>query len=216
MGFTNSLFFSYRHLPAKGYTNLVNDIYESLAETMVLRFGQRDVVFRDKDRMKPGAKLNPTLAANLCQSVCMVMIYVPPYFDEFATYCAREYKAMLTLEGQRLDALEGESRNEGLIIPIVCQDWNRCPKEIKEHHLACNFEDYFLATDFVSSLPPARQELKKIGSYIADRFEELSDRLPDACAHCPKFNLPSDEEIKPWVRGMRAPRYRLPGRSGTS
>ena len=63
-------------------------------------------IFIDRERMRGGTLFDPSLARALCKSVCMVVIYTPTYFSKKHSYCAREYRAMETLEQQRLVRLD--------------------------------------------------------------------------------------------------------------
>jgi hypothetical protein len=51
----------------------------------------------------------------------MVTIHIPAYLDVTETYCAGEYKAMEKLESERLNKMDPELRENGLIIPLVCR-----------------------------------------------------------------------------------------------
>ncbi len=80
----------------------------------------RRTVYLDERRLRGGDFLDPELAANICSSACMVLLFSPYYFDMQSMYCAREYKAMLELEAKRLKLLpQGFGKRKGLIIPVV-------------------------------------------------------------------------------------------------
>lgn len=212
MNFKNACFFSYRHRPGKEYANWIDDIHGHLSDQVALYLSTQGV-FRDTSRLAGGDLLDPSIAQELCESVCMVMVYVPAYFDDQFTYCAREFKAMQALESQRLKKLSASTRSHGLIIPIVCRGWSAFPGEISRERVAYNFEPYLLEKDKISKHPKGKLELKRIAEYIYNRVNDLQPIADEACQECPNFNLPSENEIANWVREVKSPKPLLPGRS---
>src|ERR1043165_324344 len=85
-------------------------------------------VYLDIKRNQPGFDLNNALAQAICHSVCMVSLYTAQYFSTKHTYTAREYKAMMHLETERLQGLQDKKTR--LIIPIVLGMDDRLPREI--------------------------------------------------------------------------------------
>jgi len=142
----------------------------------------------------------------------MVMIYIPPYFDENETYCAREFRAMVTLETKRLQQLSGTPKAHGLIIPIICRGWDLFPKSIKDERVVYNFEPYLLQKDRISKHKDGKVQLKQIARYIVDRVKEIQATMNDPCQDCPGFVLPRPEDVVSWVRNVQSPQSVLPGR----
>jgi hypothetical protein len=212
MAFKNSCFFSYRHRPDRDYRVCIDDLYESLAgEISLWLTGQG--IFRDSKRMQGGDLLDPTIGEELCQSVCMVMIYIPPYFDETESYCAREFRGMQRLEQQRLEQLVGPAKNHGLIIPIVCRGWDVFPRELRNNRIVYNFEPFLMQKDRISKHREGKVRLKEIAQYIFKRCTELQAIGSDACKDCSRFTLPSADEVVPWVREVQATKSLFPGRT---
>src|SRR6185436_6732738 len=59
-------------------------------------------VYCDEERRKGDHAFNHSLAAILCESACLIVVYWPQYFDLMGMYCALEYKAMEAIEKKRL------------------------------------------------------------------------------------------------------------------
>jgi hypothetical protein len=202
MKFRNACFLSYRHRPDKGYGICIDDLYETLAGELSLLLTSQGL-FRDVKRVRGGDFLDPSMAFELCGSACMVMVYIPPYFDEVETYCAREFRAMEGLELKRLKQLTGQSPRHGLIIPIVCRGWDLFPEKMRKARAAYNFEQYLLQKDRISKHREGKIEVINIARYIFDRVRDLEKKAPDACKDCEGFALPRSEEVVPWVREVQ-------------
>jgi hypothetical protein len=82
MPLKNACFFSYRHRPDKDYGIFIDDLYEHLAGEIGLWLTSEGV-FRDNRKVQGGDFLEPSIASNLCESACMLMVYIPPYFPAY-------------------------------------------------------------------------------------------------------------------------------------
>src|SRR5258708_31408673 len=102
MAFRYSCFISYRHVP--GDKEIIEDLYQAIADELANYVSKE--VFRDTESLEGGDFLNKRLARALCESACMIVFYVPVYFDERFTFCAREYCAMELLEQKRIKQLQ--------------------------------------------------------------------------------------------------------------
>lgn len=212
MPLKNACFFSYRHRPDKSYGIVIDDLYERLAGEVGYLLPSQGV-FRDNRRLKGGDFLDQSLASELCGSACMIMIYIPAYFDERETYCAQEFRAMLALEGKRLQRLNGASGSHGLIIPIVCRGWRYFPKSIKAERVIYNFEPYLMQKDKVSQHKDGKRDIAEIASYVFDRVNEIQAGAADPCQDCPGFTIPRPQDVVAWVRDVQSPQGLLPGRT---
>jgi hypothetical protein len=216
MPLKNACFLSYRHRPDKDYRVFIEDLYDTLAGEISLYLGAQGV-FRDTERLKGGDILEPSLGSELCGSACMVMIYIPPYFDEKETYCAREFLGMQMLETKRLKRLNGSSSSHGLIIPVICRGQDLFPgnnlfqNKVNGRRLFYNFEPYLLQKSRISKHKVASLQVKEIARYVFDRVNELNPI--DPCQDCNGFSLPSPEDVLTWVRDVQAPKSLLPGRT---
>ncbi len=212
--FKYSCFISYRHGQRREAERIIRELYDALSEE--LDFWMSEGVFLDLDRLKGGDFYNETLARALCRSVCMIMIFTPRYFDQNSVYCAREFKAMLDLESQRMQMLAGNTTSgHGLIIPIVCRGKEYLPAIITSSRQYYDFE-MDLTTRQGMKTNAAKVKIKNIAAYIKARHSEFRDVL-DLCAHCQTYELPGEDEVRLWMSeqnihpgGIAA--GRLPGR----
>lgn len=217
MPFSHACFISYRHRPDSGYQAVVEDLYTTLRSEVVTWMNQ--LVYLDVKRLEGGDYFNRALAKAMCESVCMVVFYIPPYFDLDYTYCAREFKAMEQLERQRLKALGIKGGPHGLIIPVVYRGWDQFPQEIKDRRLCYNFEQYTMGTtEKVSEHPEGKIDIKKIAKYIFERQQEMlhAQNRPhakvDPCAGCGSFAFPTANKVVPWLQQVLSARPRTPAR----
>jgi hypothetical protein len=103
--FKYSCFISYRH--GQGYIKqrFIEELHRALADELELLRGQP--VYVDKDRLQGGDFYNEALARSVYESATQIIVYQPDYFDLSHPYCAREYRAMRSLESERLPLLAG-------------------------------------------------------------------------------------------------------------
>jgi hypothetical protein len=92
---------SYRHGHQPGTQRFYEAFRRELAIQVDFYLPGMDV-YLDTNRVRGGDFFNRELASVLCSSVCMVMLFNPLYFDASNSYAAREYRAMVALEQQRL------------------------------------------------------------------------------------------------------------------
>lgn len=197
MAFSHACFISYRHRPGREYMSIVEDLRTALQDQVAMLMNPG--VYLDHDRLQGGDFFNRALARAICESVCMVVFYVPPYFDAGYPYCAREFRAMEEIEARRLQALGVRGGQHGLIIPIVCRGWDVFPAEIKARRHCYNFEPYYLQRRKISQHPQGRQKVIEIANYIFQRFREMSPSAAALCAGCDQFDLPREADVLPWL-----------------
>lgn len=165
-------------------------------------------VYIDEERLQPGYHFNEAIAQAICESICMILVYVPKY--EHHTYCLREFQAMEIIEKKRLSMMaDVVDRTKGLIIPIVFRGKkDRLPPKIQSHIHYCNFSKYTTASSAISSNQEYVEQINEIASYINDVYEECMDFMrsgPDLCSDCHEFDLPSADEVQPWRKHIPAP-----------
>jgi hypothetical protein len=187
---------------------VIEDFRTTLQDEVVLWMNQQ--VYLDSDRLRGGNFFNQALAQALCESVCMVVFYIPPYFDADYMYCAREFKAMEWHESHRLQRLGIKGGGNGLIIPIVCRGWDAFPAEIKNRRQCYNFEPYYMEKRGISQHPKGKNEVKQIARYIFDRYQELQARGEEPCRVCSTFPMPDEDEVRPWLSKLMARADQLP------
>jgi len=204
-------FISYRHLPGSQNKKTIDELYDALVNEIANWVSKP--IYRDNNRLNGGDFFEPALARALCESVCMIVVYIPTYFDEDYTYCAREYKAMEFVEQRRLNLLKNQSaRDHGLIIPIICRDWDNIPRTIKDRRHCYNFEPYLLQRKKLTDHPQVRDWLAGIGRYVRDRYKTFNNIIPDPCADCGQFDFPNETDIKDWLSHVKGARNGFPGR----
>lgn len=214
MPFKYACFISYRHGQRELLQQIVTNLRTAISGEFEAWFGPNSVIL-DEGRLRGGDFYNEALALALCESVCMIVVYVPAYFDTSHTFCAREYKAMEQLEGERLGLLRAQAdKQHGLIIPIVFRGKTFLPKEIADRRHYYDFESFQLTGVDVNTDTEYKKMIKEIAEYIAEcckRFANL-DQNQDPCASCEKFSLPTEEEIRPWLKGVAGPASLFPNR----
>jgi hypothetical protein len=136
--------------------------------------------YLDVSRLKGGQFFNAVLAENLCQSVCMVALYWPTYFDATHPYCAREYRGMEMLEQRRKQLLPPNEHKDGLIIPVIFKGADYLPKYVKTR-------EYY---DF-SGLKPWDPPLYRHRKY-ENKFDELARYIAKLCARFAAFRNAMD------------------------
>jgi hypothetical protein len=197
MAFKYSCFISYRRIDVE-LANVFVDSLERALRNYITPYAPNTRVFLDRNEMKGAALFDPTLAQRICESVIMVMVYVPAYFDEEHRWCAREYQAMVELEAVRLAKLPGSARarQHGLIVPVVFRGASALPAEIKARRLYADFSKYSLAGK--TDISRHRQYAQKIQD-IADSFYEIwrdfQALSEDPCSMCNNFDLPDEAAV---------------------
>ena len=205
MAFEYACFISYRH----GHEPGVQRFYESFRSELAVQVefylpGMQ--VYLDTDRLRGGDFFNNDLALALCNSVCMISLFNPYYFDVKNTYTAREYRAMVNLEQRRLSLLPPPDR-KGLIIPIVIR--GTLPEEIRNERQYYTLE--LLAPGDLKK-PKSREALRKVAEDIYYRHEAFRVAKEDPSAPCDGFDFPSESDVMDWLTGITAPPLKMPWR----
>ena len=203
---------SYRHGQRALAERIITDLYDALTAELELLINEQ--VFLDRERLKGGDFYNEALSTALCESVCMIVVFTPTYFDKKYTYCSREYKAMENLENERLRALglPADKKQHGLIIPIVFRGATCLPDDIKSQRFYYNFENFSLCDRKMTKNPKYAGEIRKIASYIAERYRALANCPDDLCGCCEEFQLPEENEVMEWLTAVVGTATPFPGR----
>jgi hypothetical protein len=189
----HACFISYRHV---GQNELLNSFLEQLSRSLSfelqlwLKECPEGGVYLDRERLQGGDFYNEALATALCESACMIMVFIPLYFDKDRPYCTREYKAMELLEKERLARLDSEQRTHGLIIPIILRGGNDLPDEIKEGRQYYDFQSFGLAGPELHRHPRDR------------RIYRGALQRTDSSLRGPR-SLPGLRRIRAAIRGIR-------------
>lgn len=216
MAFEYCCFISYSHNPGDLPDRFIKDLYNTLtSEIGALTRGINSCCV-DWDRLRGGDYYNMRLSKALCKSACMIMVYTPTYFDKKHTYCAREFKAMESIELKRLRLLGDLSEDHGLIIPVVYRGDKYVTNYIKEKRHYYNFSGYIPGKNGENSLlthSTYGPQIKEIAEYVFERYS-LLDELWDMSIRCSDFSLPSERDAQSWLNRVciAATKMPFPGR----
>ena len=208
MPFSYSCFISYRNDNAQ----IAKDFQESLEDELSLLLNQP--VYRDEERLHGGDFYNVKIARALCRSACMVMLYIPKYFDEGHIYCAREFRAMELLEQERLVHLKANGLPDdcGLIIPVVYRGCDVLPQYIKGSRNFYDFEAFFLGGRTQKRNHKYLLSMKEIANYIFQRCRDLNSLPLDPCDCCDSFDIPNESDLNGWLDNLLPSQQKFPGR----
>lgn len=198
MSFEKSCFLSYRHRPAASYETTIVDFHETLKEELVLLINLQTYF----DPQRPADNFaTRSLAVTLCKSVCMVVLYVPTFFDANAMACAREFRAMELMEKERMEKLGHiDKKNHGLIIPVIYRGWDSFPESIRKERTCFNIEPYTLSKG-IRKNAKVKLEISKIAAYIYARyleFQTIKDPFP-VCTDC---DYPAESDVSIWFTAL--------------
>lgn len=117
---------------------------------------------------------------------------------------------MEILEVERLAGISGSPATNGLIIPVIYRGLANFPSEIRAKRQYCaDFEPFTTAQPRMIDHPESADKLKELASYIADRCSEL-ENAPDMFSGSEKFELPTHEDVVPWVESIQPHRAKFP------
>jgi hypothetical protein len=204
MAFKYPCFISYCHPNGNLMGRFISEFTTALKDCLDAYFDEE--VFLDKERLRPGYLYNEALAEAICQSVCMVVVYVPRY--ERHSYCLREYAAMESLESKRISLLRDRpgvvGAKFGLIIPIIFRGEDDIPPLIGNQRHYCSFSRFTTANPDVGL--NYSKEIEEIAKYIHDlrkMFSGLEEEGEDPYSGCESFRLPTEKEVRPWRSGEK-------------
>jgi hypothetical protein len=199
MPFTYSCFISYRRNPDG---NKFAEYFHTALANQLAHYTPLSVFRDETDLEKGGGRYPNQLSQALCESVCMVMIYTPVYFNKQKTYCAREYKSMEKLEAERVKILRRPvNKTLSLIIPVIYRGSERFPPVIKEQRTSHDLTWINRAESCVGN-DNFHIKVLHIAEYIGKCCEEISAIKKDPCRECGKFKLDDVDENSAWLFSM--------------
>lgn len=192
MSLEYACFISYRHMASPGAIALVDEIHQRLCEQIEMELGGRAKTYYDKSRLNGGDYFTPALARALCQSSCMIMLYIPGYFDERSTFCSREYRAMVGLEVQRKAALGDALGDMSLVIPVVLRGRDTLPHEVVQRQVVMLEQE----STHVQRLRGVRaaDKFRELAKLVARRHDLQTSVAPELIEPCAGFKLPADDD----------------------
>ena len=197
---TYPCFISFRHYKGENADSFIKQFVECLNGFLDPLCGES---FIDYLRMQPGYDLNPSIASALCQSACMVVIWTPRYFDEEHPWCAKEYKAMLALEKQRLEYLPIDQRMQRLIIPVIFSGKNSYPASLRDGIIYYDFSDFMLYEKRMSRNRKFADKIRELANYIFERLQTLKNINQGSWFDCNGVNFSNDEEIFNFIKNLK-------------
>lgn len=216
MPFKHACFISYRHGQNHLMKRIIDDLYAALSSELEPRIPCEVPVFKDTARLNPGDYLDKKMAQALCESACLIVVYIPIYLDSEHPYCAREFRAMEQLEKKRFEAITvAADKSRSLIIPIVYRGKNNVPDDLIGDRLVVDFCDFDTTKPKMHKTPRYNNEIKKIADHIYERFTLLSGLPTDPCNNCEEFELPKadSDEVRKLLRDPTQP---FPTREGAN
>lgn len=203
MPLKHACFLSYRGLSGDSYYKaIVEGIYQRLNDELKMLIELDKPVCYDWQRFQPGVAVSKSQGLKaLCDSLCMVVLYIPRYFK--STQCASEFKAMERLESARLAKLTTPDQSQHrLIVPVILRGASNLPEIIQQNSCSIFMDDLS-----ASSLEDAK--LIKLAQYIADCYELFES--VDLAEELTNFPLPSQEEMKNLFNATRGKKPMFPG-----
>lgn len=165
----------------------------------------RKRVVVDRDYLKAGSNTDKALAKAICESVCMIVVFVPAYSDSI--YCKREFMAMEKIERKRkliLGRKYDETRR--MIIPIILRgDPNALPRQIKKITYTADFSKFQTTGRNMWRLKNYQPKVEGIVEYVYKHYEALRAlETKGKGQNCASFCLPSKlTTSKKWTNGNR-------------
>jgi hypothetical protein len=212
--FEYACFISYRHSDKEKTVKFIEQFVDALENSLDQRLQQG--VYIDRDRLKAGYKFNIAIAGALRQSVCMVAILSPGYYD--SDYCRREYAAMERIEAKRRADLGIPPAEKGLVIPLLV--WGteeEVPQAIREnlHYVSMPFGLTNLRSE-IKYDPNLFPIVEKIGDLICEHHRSFADgnHCQSAVDCCAEIDLPALTEIATWQQ-PGASQQPLPSRTSS-
>lgn len=188
--------------------DFVDELKQALVDEFDTMFDEE--VYIDKERLVGGAHFNEALARALCESFCMIVVYVPKYATH--PFCLREYRAMEMLEEKRMD-LAGKSKfdDKGMIIPIVLRGVEDLPEDIRKRVHYLDFSKYTTASANIRKNEEYVSQIKSVAAKMHELYRALGNVEP--CKDCDSFALPDD--VKPFRQSGLPSANPYPGSEGS-
>ena len=194
----HACFVSYCHGQGELMQRFVGELVQALVSSIEpyvdVTGGPAELVYHDAQRLRPGYLYNEALAEAICQSVCMVAVFVPKYLDH--EYCRRELEAMKRVEGERRRILgPAAPRHHGYIIPVVLRgEVKDLPPAIKGHVHCCDFSGFTTADIRLARQRRCMKEIEKIAKFVHELHRDVESMTLD----CSTFTLPPASESSSW------------------
>lgn len=200
-------FISYADVKEPDLFAFIEELKDALVTELKLLLDESVSVYFDKRENKPGTLFNPAIASALCQSLCLVVVYMPAY--DTHTYSLREFTAMEILEQKRKEKLaRPDLDDKGMIIPIILRKLKELPKQIRGQRQYVDISTFLLRAENLKTDKAYAARIQKVAEYIAELHAIVEEAQTDLCVGCNGYVLPPDEAVVPWR--MRPAAVELP------
>ena len=189
-------FISYRHVGnCEKFVRAFRDSLKEELENHFWKFKGLEGPFLDDSRMIGAPYLESTIAEAICNSVCMIVIYLPSYFNEDYPYCAREFRAMQLIDAKRRKLLPPNAHMDSLIIPVFFRDKER----FKKLNLVTNDKYDFQKLSLLNNMQKNqlyKTKLIELCEEIYRRYEVFNQNKVYPWSNCDQQQLPSVQDVK--------------------
>src|SRR6187402_1143566 len=143
-----------------------------------------DELWIDKEMLDvPGQDLESTLAQAICQSVCVVVLFVPKYSSR--EWCMRELATALRIEKERLAQLKSTNLRQSLVIPIMLRgEEDDLPAELRSK-LWGDFRAFSLRNPDVVKDEQQYKTIQDIAKHIYKVYKQMEDLERAGHKWCP-------------------------------
>jgi TIR domain len=197
MAIRHACFISHCHGHGELMTRFIADLEEAL--TSSLDPYMKEPVFIDRARLQPGYRFNPALATAICESLCMVAVLVPRYFE--SSYCLCELEAMKRIEDERFTRMGRAAPNDrGLIVPILLRGTrSELPESISGHIHYSDFHTFSPADRRIVRTRQFSTRIDDIARFIFDLRKSFVRVAATDAVDCTNAALPATHETARWV-----------------
>lgn len=188
MEIKNACFISYCHGEGPLMMRFVKEFKEALSSSIEPYLDIK--AFVDHEKLSPGDRYNDALAQAICESVCMIAIVVPKYFNH--DYCLKELEMMKKIEKIRVKKIgQNALNNKGLVIPIILRGEikNLPDEDMKRHIHCCDFSKFNTSQPNINKSRLFVSEIEKIAKFIYDVYEELIKHNTIMSFDCARFRF---------------------------
>ena len=185
-------FISYCHGQGKLMSRFITELRDGLRDSIEPYMDLE--VFLDSDRLQVGYRYNEALGKAICQSLCMVSVFVPKYLEH--DYCRRELQAMQLADRRRRRSLGGApAGHHGCVIPIVLRgNIGDLPDTIKGHVHCGDFSRFTTADRHLSYQKSFVTKIDDIAKYVYELYRNVGHVAID----CSQFSLPTSKQANRW------------------
>jgi hypothetical protein len=199
-----SCFISYTSGWTPEYDRLIDAVESRLKEKLQYHLDVQPWRYSTSEAI--GAQFQDVIPARLCESICMVVLYVPKY--ELSEICIREFAAMEDIEAARLKALSPPAGTEyPMIVPIILRKRakDQVPDWIKTSRNYLDLTQYITPDqELLEALdvPACKKRFEEIAQNMGEVYSALVNHNPDPCQNCSP-TLPATDDARVQARWIR-------------